>query len=363
VANADAVNNDRAVKNSGTIHYREISLCARAFGVPEKPEGMMNMKLSRIVLAVVVTGTAAVAAFTSTSASAATAPLTRAEIAVHFDLANGQMPENIVLEPDGAADVTFARARQVARVDRNGVTRILATLPLPADGGVKTPVLGFPLTTGIVRTGDGTLYVLYATGTADLTGLWRLDPGRTPQRIAALPATGLPNGLALDERTNRFYITDSALGTVWTVPLTGGTPTPWSTSADLASTGFIGANGAKVHGNALWVTNLDKGTVVRIPFLAGNRAGTPQVKATGLAGLDDFTFVGHDGEILATLNGPNKVVRIDPNGTVSTVLDATDGLQNPTSVVVRGRDVYVLSAAYSTATDPNLLLAHLRDGR
>jgi hypothetical protein len=41
------------------------------------------------------------------------------------------------------------------------------------------------------------------------------------------------------------------------------------------------------------------------------------------------------------------------------VLDATDGLQDPTSVVVRGSDLYVLSASYSTATDPNLL-AHLR---
>src|SRR6266540_918595 len=121
---------------------------------------MMNAKVSRIIRAIVVAGTAAVAACTSTSAAAATAPLTRATIAVHFDLAKGQLPENIALEPGGAVDVTFAGARQVARVDHNGVTRVLATLPLPADGGVRTPVLGFPLTTGIARAADGTLYVL-----------------------------------------------------------------------------------------------------------------------------------------------------------------------------------------------------------
>jgi DNA-binding beta-propeller fold protein YncE len=317
----------------------------------------MSKKLSRAVLTVIATGTALSAV---TPASAATAPLSRARIAVHFDLAKGQMPENVAIEPDGALDVTFAAARQVARVDRAGTTRILATLPLPADGGVRTPVLGFPLTTGVVRTRNGTLYVLYATGTADLTGLWRLSPGGAPRRIAALPADGLPNGLALDERTGRLYITDSVLGTVWTAPLTGGTPTAWSTADELASTGFLGVNGAKVHGDALWVTNLDKGTVLRIPVREGGRAGAPQIRATGLAGLDDFGFTGRGDEILAALDGPNKVVRIRSDGTASTVLDSTDRLQNPTSVAVRGSDVYVLSASYSTATDPNLLLAHLR---
>jgi hypothetical protein len=56
-------------------------------------------------------------------------------------------------------------------------------------------------------------------------------------------------------------------------------------------------------------------------------------------------------------------VRIKSDGMSTTVLDAGDGLQNPTSVAVRGNDVCVLSAAYTTATDPNLLRARLRDHR
>ncbi|GGW77590.1 hypothetical protein GCM10010350_73370 [Streptomyces galilaeus] len=47
----------------------------------------------------------------------------------------------------------------------------------------------------------------------------------------------------------------------------------------------------------------------------------------------------------------------------TTVLDATGGLQNPTSVALRGKDVYVLSAAYTTGSDPNLLRARLRTHR
>ncbi|MEK8144847.1 hypothetical protein NKH18_34770 [Streptomyces sp. M10(2022)] len=115
---------------------------------------------------------------------------------------------------------------------------------------------------------------------------------------------------------------------MWTVPTAGGTPTAWSTAPELSSTGFLGANGAKLHDGALWVTNLDRGTLLRIPVRPGNRAGTPQVKAEGLVGIDDFTFTGR-GDVLAALNGPNTVVRIRPDGSSTTVLDAADGLQNP----------------------------------
>jgi hypothetical protein len=44
------------------------------------------------------------------------------------------------------------------------------------------------------------------------------------------------------------------------------------------------------------------------------------------------------------------------------VLTAADGLQNPTSVAVQAHSVYVTSAAYLTAEDPNLLLAQLPAG-
>ncbi|MFF8193397.1 SMP-30/gluconolactonase/LRE family protein [Streptomyces bobili] len=320
----------------------------------------MKNTVMRAVLAAAAASLTLATVVTATPAGAVTAPLSRAHIVAHFDLAKGQSPENILIEPDGAVDVTFAAAHQLARVDRNGTTHILATLPAPSDGGVHTPALGFALITGLARTPDGTLYALYATGTKDLTGLWRLRPGhRTPERIAALPAEGLPNGLAFDPRSHAFYITDSVLGTVWSVPQRGGRAKAWSTAPELAPRGFLGANGARVHRNALWVTNLDQGTVTRIPIGDDRRAGRPAVKATGLEGIDDFAFTGRGNEILAALNQPNKVVRISADGTNTTVLNASDGLQGPTAVAVHGKDVYVPSAAYVTTTDPNLLHARL----
>ncbi|MFD8987986.1 SMP-30/gluconolactonase/LRE family protein [Streptomyces goshikiensis] len=321
----------------------------------------MFTKLSKAAVSAAVLASAAVTMATAAPASAVSAPLKCARTAVHFDLAKGQTPENVTLAPDGTAYVTLAKARQIAAVSRGGSVRILATLPEPADGGVHTPALGFPLTTGIVRAHDGTLYFLYATGTADLTGVWRLRPGGRPQRIAALPATGLPNGLALDAHTRTLYITDSVLGAVWRVPASGGTATTWSTDPALAPTGFLGANGLKIHNGALWATNLDKGTVLRIAILADGRAGTARVTATGLPGIDDFAFTGHGDQIIAALNTVNQVALIQPDGHHTTVLTAADGLQGPTSIALRGDTVHVMSAAYLTAKDPNLILAHLGD--
>lgn len=302
---------------------------------------------------------AASVALTATPASAVSAPLHDARIAVHFDLATGQTPENVAVTPAGAADVTFAAGRQIAEISPGGAVRVLATLPAPADGGVRTPVLGFPLTVGITRASDGTLYFLYATGTPDLTGVWRLRPGGRPRRIAALPAGGLPNGLALDQGTGTLYVTDSVLGTIWRVPSAGGTPAAWSTAPELASAGFLGVNGLKLRGGAVWATNLDRGTVLRIPIRRDGSAGAVRTVATGLEGIDDFAFTGRGDELLAALNGPSEVALVRSDGSHSIVLTPADGLQNPTSVAVRGRTVYVFSAAYVTARDPNLVVADL----
>jgi sugar lactone lactonase YvrE len=301
---------------------------------------------------------AAILAATTFAATPAHAALCAPRVVQHFDLAKGQTPESIVLSPNGTAYVTFAKARQIAEISPGGAIRILATLPAPADGGTGTPALGFPLTVGIDRASDGTLYFLYATGTADLTGVWSLRPGGTPRRIAPLPAGSLPNGLALDQRTRTLYVADST-GAVWKVPVATGTATVWSSGQELEPAGFLGANGLKLHDGSVWVTNLDQGTVLRIPVRANGSAGQVQVAATGLTGIDDFAFTGRGDEIIAALDTVNEVALVKSDGTHSVVLTAADGLQGPTSIAVRGRTVYVPSAAYLTAKDPNLLLARL----
>ncbi|MFD9323853.1 SMP-30/gluconolactonase/LRE family protein [Streptomyces sp. NPDC060053] len=304
----------------------------------------------------------------------ASAPATGDEPAVsaphvvaHFDLAKGQSPENIALEPDGSADLTFSSARQVVNVTREGRTRILATLPAVANP--QTPVVGAAVVLGIARAQNGTLYVNYATGTR-ATGIWRIPSGGgKPQQIAQLPPTGFPNGLALDERRGVFYVADSVLGTVWRVPRSGGKPTAWATGAALEPRNArpaarVGANGLRVHRDAVWVSNTNAGTLLRIPVRESGCAGAIETRAKGIYAIDDFAFVDrHRDTVLAALTGGSEIAQVSPDGTRRVVLTRKDGLSNPTSVAVRGRTAYVPSAAYFTHDDPNLLLArvHQRD--
>lgn len=248
------------------------------------------------------------------------------------------MPENVVLDRNGSVDVTLAGARQVARITANGKVHVLATLPAPTNTKAKTPLLGFPLATGLVRNGK-TFYVAYATGTQAETGIWKFTEGSEPVKLADLPAKGLPNGMAMDRKTGTLYVTDSAKGVVYSVETTGARRTRvFSSDQALAPADSFGVNGVKIRDRHLYVSNLDRGTVLRAP-LSG--PGTFEVVATGLKGIDDFAFTGKGRQFIAGLVTENKVVLVSGTGAKKTVLTRTDGLSNPTSVAVRGTTVYV----------------------
>ncbi|MCC0096651.1 hypothetical protein K7B10_18045 [Streptomyces flavotricini] len=344
-------------------------------------------RLSRLATSATVVA-AALTLLAPTAASAGEPTLSDPRTVAQFSRSAGQTPENIALEPDGSANVTLAFARQVVRVDEHGSTRLLSVLP--AVPNPLTPVFRAAVVTGIVRAKDGTLYVNYATGTSE-TGIWRIGPhGGTPVQIAQLPTDSLPNGLALDEKLGVFYVADTARGLVWRVPLKGGTATIWAAGAALQPLSEIerfpaGANGIKVHNGAVWVSNTDRQTLLRIPVRRDGVAGTIETRATGLAGIDDFAFTGQDDTVLAALIAVNEVALVRPNGTHAIVLTSPDGLSSPTAVAVfekqddkektettekqgkqgkQEKTVYVTSASYFSAVrDPNLLTARLENGQ
>lgn len=303
---------------------------------------------------------AAAAPAEASSADASTIAFTDAtdaSILTSFDLAAGQLPENIVSTSGDAVAVTFAASRQIAEISAAGDLEVLGTLPEPAEQGTATPVLGFPLGTGLALV-DDTYYALYATGEADTTGLWKLDADGEFHLVASLPATGLPNGLAYDVQHERFLAADSVLSEVYSITA-GGEVTSWSSGAALAQSGFLGANGVQLHDGDVYVSNLDAGTILQIDIEDDGAAGKTTVVAEDLVGIDDFAFTGRGDQIVATLDPSSEVVLVH-DGTRTTVLTDADGLSNPTSVLVQGDTIYVPSAAYVTQDNPNLLTATLK---
>ncbi len=147
-------------------------------------------------------------------------------------------------------------------------------------------------------------------------------------------------------------------GVIYRLPTRGGKATFWAKGTPLEPTTFAGANGLKLHNGSVWATNLDRGTVLRIPVTARGTAGTIQIRATGMPSIDDFAFTGH-GDTLLAARDSNEVDLVRPSGTHTVVLTPADGLQTPTSVAVHDGKAYIPSAAYMTDEDPNLLIAHI----
>src|SRR5262249_30289296 len=159
----------------------------------------------------------------------------------------------------------------------------------------------------------GSLYVNYTTGFAADNGIWRIGPNGQATRISAFPVGSLLNGLALDPQTGYLYVADSQEPVIWRVPLAGGAPVAWATGSAFAGTNNLGANGTKVHDGAVWVSNTDKGTLLRIPIDRDGGSGPIQTWSSDLPTIDDFAFTGHGDTAAIALDGDNKVVLLSGN--------------------------------------------------
>jgi len=186
---------------------------------------------------------------------------------------------------------------------------------------------------GLMTTANGDLYVALAAGLD--RGVWRV--GRD-EEIELLPDSDhifFANGLAFDDR-GTLYVTESVStsvivsgkpagpGSIWRIP-PGGEAKLWMREEVLRGTGvlnfpvWLGANGiAYYHGN-LYVTNTEKGTVMRIPILKDGSAGTPDVWALHsvpesplpLAPMGDGIALDVHGNLYVAVLTQSAVVRIN----------------------------------------------------
>lgn len=141
---------------------------------------------------------------------------------------------------------------------------------------------------GLAVSANGDLYVAMAAGLDK--GVWRVDREGQKELLPNSNQIFFANGLAFDDR-GALYVTESVSvtslppqgpGSIWRIPR-GGQAELWMRDELLRGTGalgqpvWIGANGiAYDHGN-LYVTNTEKGTVMRIRVQKDGSAGVPEV--------------------------------------------------------------------------------------
>jgi hypothetical protein len=294
----------------------------------------------------------------TTSTGAAPSPIGPVTILAHFALNYGQLPENLALSTDGSVDVNFNGSDELANVSSTGTITPIGSMPKVPGGGTGTPLIKMPFSAGLVNN-NGALYSVFSTGIASLNGVYLTLGDGTSTRIAALPAGSLANEIAENFSTGTLYITDSALGRIWTVSAGGGTPTTWASGPLLAGVKGFGANGLKLHDGALYVSNTSQGTLLRIPVLANGKAGAVHVVAKGLTSIDDFAFIPGTNNVIAALNAANEVAYVQSNGAHSIILTAADGLENPSAVAISHSTVYITNADYYTLMNPSLMEAPL----
>ncbi len=182
-----------------------------------------------------------------------------------------------------------------------------------------------------------------------LNGVCRLEDG-TLEQVVALPEGAWPNGLAF--RGHRLYISDSALGAVWSARVGSGVASPaepWAQD-DLLAPGDpatdptvvgLGANGIAFRGDRLYVAVADYGRIVRIPVRDDGSAGKPATvcERAELRTADGIAFDIAGGLWIAVDSGTTGaspsggLYRLTPGGNLTTIADDPGWLNYPTQPV------------------------------
>ncbi len=195
-------------------------------------------------------------------------------------------------------------------------------------------------------------------------GIWRVPRASFdhPARIAALPASSFPNGITFDTGGN-LCIADSALGRIWRLARGASQVTVWSQGALLATTGasymgfpLPGANGIKVRGKVVYVSNTATRNILEVPIGHDGQAGPIAIRFRGIE-ADDFAFAAN-GDLYITENPLSRLILITPCGKSTMLATGADGLDNPSAVAFdprpgRRKQLYITNSAYF-GTHPSL---------
>lgn len=184
---------------------------------------------------------------------------------------------------------------------------------------------------GIALKPDGSLLV---AGVKDkISGVFHISNEGVVDTVITLPEAIFLNGMTY-LTGNRYLIADSYKGAIWEVDIVKKTASVWLEDEKLARSipdhPFPAVNGLKIYGNSLYASNTQRQELIKIPLLANYTPGIPEVFVTHV-NLDDFAF-DVEGNLYGTTHVYNSVVKIAPDGQLTTIAKVEQGMTGSTAL-------------------------------
>lgn len=190
-----------------------------------------------------------------------------------------------------------------------------------------------------------------ATG-ADPSGkavIFSISPKGAVQTLLHIEGGIFLNGIA-HLAGQRYLVADSYKGAIWLVDASKRTATVWLQHALLEradeKSPFPAANGIKVNQGRVLVSNTAKQLLIAIPVVETGLAGTPTVLKEKV-NLDDF-LIDQDGSLYGATHVYNSVIRIAPDGQITTIAGLAQGMTGSTAVALGKNAVGGQRALYVT---------------
>lgn len=253
-------------------------------------------------------------------------PAVAAEVETLVEFTPGVFLENLVQVADGSTIFTSYFDKRLIGLSADDKAWTVAELPYH-------PV-------GVAASGDGFIVTAHATPFSDFPAFTEtnrvlvLDSLGAVTKDVPAPEARFLNGVE-PLGDGRYAIADSIAGAVWTFRPEDDALKPFIAhdllTPDPAAPSFRpGANGVKLQGGKLFVSNSSRGAIYT--FDAASRKPAKSLKTfTSPGPVDDFAFAA-DGSIFAATHG-DALLKISADGVVAPVL--TEGCDACTSVAIR----------------------------
>jgi len=234
--------------------------------------------------------------------------------------------ESIAIGVDNTLFITSHYDGKVYRIGADSVPVLHATIAGKATGLVLTPA--------------GNL-LLSAWDAENISTVFTISPEGDVAVLVTMPDAVFLNGLTPLKTASlasavgdRYLIADSYRGAIWELDAAARSVQIWLEHPDLARSSpdkeFPAVNGLKIYGDYLYASNTEKMQLVRIPIQADGQPGEPEIVLSAV-NLDDFAF-DQEGNLYGTTHVYNSVVKIAPDGTMTTIAEAEQGMAGSTAL-------------------------------